>query len=184
MKNREIVYLQMLAMLSQSNTPRGRKNIAEELKIGEGVVRTLLEGGKDLGHVAVMKGGVKITEGGLTFLKEVLKFCGILDIFLVDQAKSVLCGKRCIAHVTEGEVKDVVKVRDSLVRLGSCGALILNSELTLPPFGDSLDKYSPELASYLRPRLVSNTTLIITCGETFVEALTPIVLKCSENLKL
>lgn len=46
MKNREIVYLQMLAMLSQSNTPRGRKNIAEELKIGEGVVRTLLEGGK------------------------------------------------------------------------------------------------------------------------------------------
>lgn len=183
-KKREVAYLQMLALLSHSNTPRGRKNLAEELKIGEGIVRTLLEGGRDLGHVVVMKGGVKITESGLIFLKDVLKYCGILDLFPVEEAKSILCGKRCFAYVTEGEIKDVIKTRDMLVRLGACGAIITNDKLTLPPFGDSLDMYSPKLAHQLRPHVKPNTSVIVTCGDTFVDALSPIELKCRENLKL
>ena len=87
MKQREVAYLQLLVILASSGTPRGRKNLADELRIGEGVVRTLLEGGRDLGHVSVHKAGVKITDSGVSFLREALSICGILDVFTVDEAK-------------------------------------------------------------------------------------------------
>ncbi|MFZ8810916.1 MAG: DUF4443 domain-containing protein [Pyrobaculum sp.] len=187
MKTREVAYLQLLAILHNSNTPRGRKNLAEELKIGEGVVRTLLEGGRDLGHVAVLKGGVKITDTGQTFLKEALGLCGIADIFTVEEARKLLCGKRCVAHVMGESVRDVVATRDSLVRLGACGALIVERRgdtLLLPPLEEPLEKYSAQLAETLKTHVGHNATIIIACGDTFSDALGLIELKCHQSLSL
>ena len=187
MKTREVAYLQLLAILYNSNTPRGRKNLAEELKIGEGVVRTLLEGGRDLGHVAVLKGGVKITDTGQIFLKEALGLCGIADVFTVEEARKLLCGKRCVAHIMGNSVQDVVTTRDSLVRLGACGALIVERRgdtFLIPPLEEPLEKYSPQLAETLKTHVGHNATIIIACGETFSDALGLIELKCHQSLSL
>jgi hypothetical protein len=186
-KTREVAYLQLLAILYNSNTPRGRKNLAEELKIGEGVVRTLLEGGRDLGHVAVLKGGVKITSAGQTFLRDTLNLCGIADMFTVDEAKRLLCGKRCIAYLLEELVTDVVAMRDSLVRLGACGALIIERRgdaFLLPPLEDPLEKYDASLAEVLRTHVKQGMTVVIACGETFSDALGLIQIKCSKVLNI
>jgi len=187
MKTREVAYLQLLAILYNSGTPRGRKNLAEELKIGEGIVRTLLEGGRDLGHVAVLKGGVKITDAGQIFLKEALGFCGIVDIFTVEEARKLLCGKRCVAHIMGEPVQDVVATRDSLVRLGACGALIVErggDTFLIPPLEDSLEKYSAQLAETLKKHVSHDATIVIACGETFSDALGLIELKCRQSLSL
>lgn len=175
----------MLTVLAYSNTPRGRKNLAEELRIGEGIVRTLLEGGRDLGHVTVLKGGVKITELGIAFLRDALKLCNIGMVFPVDAAKNLLCGKRCFAQIVNAPVGNVLMLRDVLVRLGSCGALIVRQrggQLVLPPSDDDLINYSPILAEVLRPHLSQDNTAVITCGEVFADALTMIQYKCSETL--
>lgn len=183
MKSREIAYLQMLAVLANSNTPRGRKNLAEELKIGEGVVRTLLEGGRDLGHVAVLKGGVKITEAGSEFLREALALCGITKMLPLDDAKKILCGRRCMGFITMERVKDVIGLRDSLVRLGACGALIAvprEGKLALPPLDDPLEKYDKRLAETLKPYVEDGGSVVIACGDTFSDALGLIALRCSQ----
>ncbi|MGB9705791.1 MAG: DUF4443 domain-containing protein [Pyrobaculum sp.] len=187
MKNREVAYLQLLAVLNASNTPRGRKNLAEELRVGEGIVRTLLEGGREFGHVLVMKGGVKITEAGQTFLKDALDICGIGDVFAVEEAKGLLCGRRCMAHVVRGALGDVIKIRDSLVRLGACGALIIEKKggkAYLPPIGEPLEKYHASLAKKLEDYVAQDASVVITCGDTFADALTPIELMCRESLRL
>jgi hypothetical protein len=187
MRSREVAYLQLLAILYNSNTPRGRKKLAEELKIGEGVVRTLLEGGRDLGHVAVLRGGVKITSAGQTFLRDTLNLCGIVGIFPVDEAKRLLCGKRCIVYLLEELVADVVAMRDSLVRLGACGALIIERRgdtFLLPPLEDPLEKYDASLAKTLRTYVRQATTAVVVCGETFSDALGLIQIKCSKVLNV
>jgi len=186
-KTREVAYLQLLAILYNSNTPRGRKNLAEELKIGEGIVRTLLEGGRDLGHVVVLKGGVKITDTGQTFLKEALGLCGIANIFMVEEAKKLLCGKRCIAHIIGESIQNIVAMRDNLVRLGACGALIAERRggmFLLPPLEDPLEKYSAQLAETLKTYVSHDATIVIVCGETFSDALGLIELKCHQSLSL
>ncbi|MCX8136453.1 DUF4443 domain-containing protein [Pyrobaculum aerophilum] len=187
MRAREVAYLQMLAILSASRTPRGRKNLAEELRIGEGVVRTLLEGGKDLGHVIVLKGGVKISEQGEIFLRDALNLCGISGMFTVDEARKLLCGKRCVAHVVEGEVGDVLKTRDSLIRLGSCGVLIVESRggnLLIPPIGEPLEHYDVALAEALKSRVRRDASVIVACGDTFADALTPLEWRCINILRV
>jgi len=187
MKTREVAYLQLLAILYNSNTPRGRKNLAEELKIGEGIVRTLLEGGRDLGHVAVLRGGVKITSAGQTFLRDTLNLCGIVGIFPVDDAKRLLCGKRCIAYQLEELVADVVAMRDSLVRLGACGALVIERRgdaFLLPPLEEPLEKYDASLAEALRTHVKQGMTVVIACGETFSDVLGLIQIKCSKVLNV
>lgn len=187
MKTREVTYLQLLAILYNSNTPRGRKNLAEELEIGEGVVRTLLEGGRDLGHVAVLRGGVKITSAGQTFLRDTLNLCGIVDMFTVDEAKRLLCGRRCIAYLLEDSVADVVAMRDSLVRLGACGALIIERRgdaFLLPPLGDPLEKYDASMAEALKTHVKQGTTVVIACGDTFSDVLGLIQIKCSKVLNI
>ncbi|WP_245218377.1 DUF4443 domain-containing protein [Pyrobaculum islandicum] len=182
-RSKEVVYLQMLAVLKNSNTPRGRKNLAEELKIGEGVVRALLEGGRELSHIIVMRGGVKITESGASFLREALSLCRIRDIFVVEEAREVLCGKRCIAYVVDEYVNDVLGLRDDLVRRGACGALIIvekDGKLKIPPTEDSLERYSIALAKTLGAYSSQGTTFVVVCGETFSDALGLIELKCSK----
>ncbi|MFN7105232.1 MAG: hypothetical protein ACK4M3_01390 [Pyrobaculum sp.] len=182
MKSREVTYLQLLSLLASSNTPRGRKNLSDELKIGEGVVRSLLEGGRDLGHVTVLRGGVKITEIGLSFLREALEMCGIIDFFLIDEANRLLCGKRCVAYVILDKVDDVIKTRDRLVGLGACGALIIEvrESPVLPPFGESLEKYSRSMAELIKSRARQGSTVVVTCGDTFSDALAVIEFKCRE----
>ncbi|MFN3804379.1 MAG: hypothetical protein ACK4SY_04935 [Pyrobaculum sp.] len=182
MKSREVVYLQLLSLLASSNTPRGRKNLSDELKVGEGVVRALLEGGRDLGHVTVLRGGAKITEVGLSFLKEALEICGIIDFFPVDEANRLLCGKRCVAYVTMGSVDNVVKTRDRLVGLGACGALIveMGDSPILPPGGETLEKYSRSMAELVKSRAKRGSTVVVTCGDTFSDALAVVEFKCRE----
>ncbi|MEZ0319021.1 MAG: DUF4443 domain-containing protein [Pyrobaculum sp.] len=186
MKQREVAYLQLLAVLTISNTPRGRQNLANELRIGEGVVRALLEGGKDLGHVSVHKAGVKITDSGILFLKEALSICGILDVFAVDEAKKLLCGKRCMAHIIAGKIGNVLATRDALIRLGACGVMLLEKRgdrLLLPPSGEDLAAYSQQLVAILKDKVEEGGAAIVACGDTFSDALAVIQLKCAEAFK-
>ena len=186
MKQREVAYLQLLVILASSGTPRGRKNLADELRIGEGVVRTLLEGGRDLGHVSVHKAGVKITDSGVSFLREALSICGILDVFTVDEAKKLLCGKRCMAHIIAGKIGDVLATRDALIRLGACGVMLLEKKggrLLLPPGGEDLAAYSQQLVAILGEQVEEGGAAIVACGDTFSDALAVVQLRCAEAFK-
>jgi hypothetical protein len=120
-------------------------------------------------------------------LRDTLNLCGIVGIFPVDEAKRLLCGKRCIAYLLEELVADVVAMRDSLVRLGACGALIIERRgdtFMLPPLEDPLEKYDTSLAEALRTYVRQATTAVVVCGETFSDTLGLIELKCSKVLNV
>jgi len=183
-KMREVLYIQLLALLRTSPTPRGRRNLAEELKIGEGVVRALLEAGRHLGHIRIMRGGAKITEAGDAFLRDVLATCKIDALVPMNEAGKYLCGKRCLVFIIDDKIPNAVAMRDELVRLGACGALIVEKqeELVLPPAYEELRKYIPQLAENLSEHLSQGQSAVVTCGETYADAMSFIQIRCKNLL--
>jgi len=183
-KTREVLYIQLLALLRTSPTPRGRRNLAEELKIGEGVARALLEAGRHLGHIYIMRGGAKITEAGEAFLRDVFATCKIGAVMPINEAGKYLCGKRCLAFIIDDKIPNAVAMRDELVRLGACGALIVEKreDLVLPPTYEKLSKYIPQLAENLSEHLSQSQSAVVTCGETYADAMGFIQVRCKNLL--
>jgi hypothetical protein len=184
-KNRDVMYLQLLLTLYCADALIGRRGLAAELKVGEGVVRTLLRVGRALGHVVASRGGARVSSAGIAFIREVLGLCGVLDVFVIHEARELLCGRKCIAYVTDDSVNNVTAFRDELVRLGACGALILERSRgvwKIPPIDAPLAEFSWPLADLLDSRVKSGSTVVISCGETFSDALGLVVLKCARLL--
>jgi len=183
-KTREVLYIQLLALLRTSPTPRGRRNLAEELKIGEGVARALLEAGRHLGHIYIMRGGAKITEAGEAFLRDVFATCKIGAVMPINEAGKYLCGKRCLAFIIDDKIPNAVAMRDELVRLGACGALIVEKQedLVLPPGYERLSDYAPQLAENLSEHLSQGRSAVVTCGETYADAMGFIQVRCKNLL--
>ncbi|RLE60178.1 MAG: hypothetical protein DRJ35_03965 [Thermoprotei archaeon] len=139
--------LKVLIFLYISKGYVSRKTLSQELGLGEGVVRRILEFLKNRGIVNTIRSGNYLTELGKTFLENYLasyKITALKNFRLEDYEDYRFA---LAAHGRELVLeKNVVEIRDCSVKSGSDGALIIvveNNRLLLPPGNEKLNDYLP-----------------------------------------
>ena len=166
--------------LAFKRAPIGRREIASKLGLGEGVVRGLINRGKEMGHIEVSKTGSRITQAGMAYLKTFLKMCGIVNYYVINH--SPICGNICVIYLLSiRPIEDVVRLRDEIVRFGACGALIAIKEagkLVLPPINVTLNEIDEQIWGIIRDAVNDVDTVVVACSEDLANALRTVNAVC------
>ncbi len=124
----------------------GRKMLAKELKIGEGVVRTLISKMKDMRLVTSDRKGCKLTDYGLKIYDSISSLISLYSELNIDYAKP-----HNFAVVVKGGAKYVKKgleERDRAIMGGASGAslfTVIEGQLWMPQLENVSQSY-PEIA--------------------------------------
>ena len=123
----------------------GRKQLAKELEIGEGSVRTILDRLKKQGFITSSRGGHSITAKGRRELGKALEFtridAGDLTVGDVDVATVV---RKAAAKVKRG-----IEQRDEAIKAGADGATMLIFKGGKLRFPDGILEVRPEVGDEL-----------------------------------
>lgn len=123
--------------------PVGRSKLAENLSVGEGTVRTIVERLRSAGLIATSKAGCTLTSKGLTFWKEYRSVfkkgteIGRSELTLAD------CNFAILVKDHEHKVKSGVEQRDAAVMAGAKGATTMifkKKRLTFPSVSNGLTR--------------------------------------------
>ncbi|MEM4666409.1 MAG: DUF4443 domain-containing protein [Thermofilum sp.] len=162
----------VLLYLYLVGTFAGRARIAEDLRLGEGTVRRILQRLSGAGLVEKIRAGSRITRRGTAYVEDFLGRMGVKRLALA-RVSELEGGLALIALLgsARNPGSHVLKLRDAAVREGAAGAIIALREgraLRLPPGGEDLCDYLRDLCSSisrLAPR--SYSAAIIVFGEGF-----------------
>lgn len=160
----ELKNLLLLATLSlQGRTGRYRLKNILNLSEREGVVRMMLNDLKCGGYIDVNKAGCELTEKGKTLLEK-YRIIAIKDVDL----EVLGLRHRCLAiHIRGPVTKKIIELRDTAVRAGADGAILICNEegrLKIPTVYDDLDVKFPEMAGQLREAFNLSTGDILLVG--------------------
>lgn len=132
--------------------PIGRGKLAEELNVGGGAIRTLINRLKDSGMISTSKLGCSLTEKGLEFWKEV-------QLIIPQKARLTRNDLTFAAHNVAvlvrnrgSSVRHGLQQRDAAVAAGAKGATTLifkENKLTAPMISGDLAKDYPEAFSQI-----------------------------------
>ncbi|MEL9991096.1 MAG: DUF4443 domain-containing protein [Thermoproteus sp.] len=178
----DLRYLKVLLFLAITQSLAGRRYISSKLGLGEGVVRRLLEAGREAKHISVNRAGVKITEEGIRYLAEAMSICGLKPLAYSNKFGEKLCGKICVAFSLRRPVENIVKFRDEVVRRGSCGAVVayMKGGFVYIPLADMLlEDLDADMAQALKKVLKEGEVVVIACGDNFGQALAPLDVVCN-----
>ena len=127
----------------------GRKRLSEEIGVGEGSMRRILNTLKEWEMISIKQTGITITKAGLEFLDKT-------PIRVVDlDVGSLVLGDYTQAVIVKGVAEKVgngLKQRDAGIRAGSLGCttlVVVNGGIFLPPDW-SIDEHNPEVAENIR----------------------------------
>jgi predicted transcriptional regulator len=152
----------------------GRSKLAENLNVGEGAVRTIIERLKDAGLIETSKAGCTLTSKGLKLLKEyksILKKAeiGKNELALAEYNSAILIKKS--GH----KIKSGVEQRDAAIRTGAKGATTIifkEGRLIIPSVSNDMAKDYPKAANqitrHLKPE--ENDAIVIASGTSPREA--------------
>ena len=150
----------------------GRKRLADEVGVGEGSMRRILNTLKDNNFVDIKQTGITITRVGLAYLSD-------LPIRVIDaDASKIVLGEFSQAVLVKGVSESIdngLKQRDAGIRVGAlgCTTLVMKSgELLLPPDW-SVDKNEPEVAENLKrvSNMVDGDIIIIGSADDKISAI-------------
>ena len=150
----------------------GRKRLADEVGVGEGSMRRILNTLKDNNFVDIKQTGITITRVGLAYLSD-------LPIRVIDaDASKIVLGEFSQAVLVKGVsefIDNGLKQRDAGIRVGAlgCTTLVMRSgELILPPDW-SVDKNEPEVAENLKSvsNMVDGDIIIIGSADDKISAI-------------
>ncbi len=159
------------AMETLSEKPIGRGKLAEELGVGEGVVRTIINRLKKAGLISISKAGCQLTAEGRKLFDEYKKSMG--KRAKLEEAKlmpalfnSVIVAKNC-----GDKVKSGIEQRDAAVRAGAKGATTIifkNGRFIIPSVSDDLSRDYPEIAEKLLALLQpeENDVIVVAGADT------------------
>ena len=163
-----------VAVLFLLKTPKGRKQISEELNLGEGTVRTLLKKLSSIGLVESQQKGHSLSKKGVEIVREISKlFSEPLEI-------TPLEGFVTYALIVKNppEFKSI-ELRDEAIRFFARGAMILvvqNNEIVFPEDERALKETLPELFEDLKKLPAGNGDLVIvTWANTKADALKSLI---------
>lgn len=127
----------------------GRKRLSEEIGVGEGSMRRILNTLKEWEMISIKQTGITITKNGVEFLEKT-------PLRVVDlDAGSLVLGEYTQAILVKGVAEKVgngLKQRDAGIRAGSLGCttlVIRDGKVFLPPDW-SVDDNEPALAAGIR----------------------------------
>ncbi|MEM3698205.1 MAG: DUF4443 domain-containing protein [Candidatus Bathyarchaeia archaeon] len=161
------------AIEAVSEKPVGRGKLAEELRIGEGVARTIINRLKKAGLISTSRAGCQLTVKGLKLFDEYKKTLG--KQAKLEEAKlmptpfnSAILAKNC-----GDKVKSGIEQRDAAVRVGAKGATTIifkDGRLIIPSVCDDLSKDYPKIAEELIALLhPEENDVIIVAGANTLE---------------
>jgi len=153
----------------------GRSKLAENLEIGEGVIRTVIERLKDAGLIETSKAGCTLTNKGLRLLREyqsVFKKKSEIEkneLTLAEYNLAILIKNR--GH----KIKSGVEQRDAAVMAGARGAttiMVKEGRLIIPSVSNIVAKDFPKAASQIIRNFEpeENDVVIIGSADNFGKA--------------
>ncbi len=133
----------------------GRKRLAEEIGVGEGSMRRILETLRQWEMINIKQTGITITRSGLGFLAEIpIK---VVDLDLKDAIVGTY-GQAVVVYGVGKKIENGMQQRDAGIKAGATGCttlVIRNGALMVPPDWN-MDEKNPAVAA--RVREVTNIT--------------------------
>ena len=133
----------------------GRKRLAEEIGVGEGSMRRILETLRQWEMITIKQTGITITRSGLGFLSEIP--VKVVDLDLKDAIVGTY-GQAVVVYGVGKKIENGMQQRDAGIKAGATGCttlVIRNGVLTVPPDWN-MDEKNPAVAA--RVREVTNIT--------------------------
>jgi len=150
----------------------GRKRLAEEVGVGEGSMRRIIDTLKEWDYILIKQTGITITKNGMSFLDQLpMK---PVDIFIEDSVKGEF-QQGVIVKGVSSKIKNGMEQRDAGIKVGAEGCTTIvfrDGALYIPPDWN-LDVEKPEVASKIRNDLgmKQDDVLIIGGGNTQISAI-------------
>ena len=133
----------------------GRKRLAEEIGVGEGSMRRILETLRQWEMINIKQTGITITRSGMGFLAEIpIK---VVDLDLKDAIVGTY-GQAVVVYGVGKKIENGMQQRDAGIKAGATGCttlVIRNGALMVPPDWN-MDEKNPAVAA--RVREVTNIT--------------------------
>jgi DNA-binding PadR family transcriptional regulator len=162
------VHIRRVLDLIRRHEKIGRKILVEEIGIGEGSMRTILNRLKRRGLIASSRGGHALTPKGERFLGKPLQFVQI-------DAGPLTVGEVDVATVVRGaamKIKRGIEQRDEAIKIGADGATVLvykKGKLRFPDGFMNVDKgLAALLTEIFEPR--EGDVIIVGTAKDLVKA--------------
>ncbi len=117
----DAIHIQMALEQIAKRSRVSRKQLVEEIGVGEGSVRTILDQLKNQGLITSSRGGHALTEKGKRFLEKSQEFAQVA-------VGDLTVGKANVATVVKGAASKVrrgIEQRDEAIKAGADGASVL-----------------------------------------------------------
>ncbi len=157
-----------------SEKPIGRSKLAENLNVGEGAARTIIERLRKSGLITTPKAGCTLTNKGLKLWKE---YESIVKKVAIGKNELTLANHNyAILIKNHGhKIKSGMEQRDAAVRTGAKGAITMlfkGGHLTIPSASNNLAKDFPEAANQIFRllKLEENDVVIIGSADSLTDA--------------
>ena len=138
----------------------GRKRLADEIGVGEGSMRRILETLREWEMIQIKQSGITITRSGLGFLSEIpLK---VIDVGLGDSIVGDYSQSELVFNVAD-KIQNGMQQRDAGIRVGATGCttlVIRDGNLIIPPDWN-MDVERPEIAKNVRATGITDKDAII-----------------------
>lgn len=138
----------------------GRKRLADEIGVGEGSMRRILETLREWEMIQIKQSGITITRSGLGFLSEIpLK---VIDVNLGDSIVGDYSQSVLVFNVAD-KIQNGMQQRDAGIRVGATGCttlVIRDGNLIIPPDWN-MDVERPEIAKNVRATGITDKDAII-----------------------
>ena len=144
----------------------GRKRLSEEIGVGEGSMRRIIETLRERDMISIKQTGITITKTGLNYLKELP--IEVVDINLGDAVVGEF-SRSIIVYGVSNKIQNGMQQRDAGIKAGASGCttvVMRNGELFIPPDWN-LDKERPEIARKIREEtdMSEKDVLIVGSGD-------------------
>ena len=145
----------------------GRKRLADEVGVGEGSMRRIIDTLKEWDFINIKQTGITITKAGLSFLEQIP--IRPVDIF-VEGSVAGACQQGVLVLGGPEKVVNGMEQRDAGIKVGAdgCTTIVIRDGVLMIPPDWNMDEKTPELAYKIRKEIgmTQSDALIIGGGET------------------
>jgi len=147
--------------------PIGRGKLSEELKTGEGAIRTLIERLRDAGLITVSKQGCSLTEKGENIWSEMQLFFPQKVKLEPNELALASCNVAIKVRGCGDKVRSGLEQRDAALLAGAKGAITFfyrEEKLILPAISDDVAKDFPDAFGEIIKHLLLEENDVVVIG--------------------
>ena len=145
----------------------GRKRLADEVGVGEGSMRRIIDTLKEWDFINIKQTGITITKAGISFLEQLP--LRPVNIF-VEGSVAGACQQGVLVLGGADKVVNGMEQRDAGIKVGAdgCTTIVIRDGVLMIPPDWNMDEKTPELAYKIRKKIgmTQSDALIIGGGET------------------